>query len=51
VMHELTGAAEFAAAASRWRSYDTRLATTGAVAAKIPFAATKRLRVRARRAV
>ena len=48
VMHDLTRNAAFALAAERWRSYDTRPATVRAIASKVPFAATKRLRFRAR---
>jgi heparosan-N-sulfate-glucuronate 5-epimerase len=43
VMYALTHDERFARAATRWRSYDTRLARVGAVASKVPFAATKRL--------
>ena len=48
IMYEMTGESAFADAASRWGSYDTRLAAARALASKIPFAATKRLRARAR---
>ncbi len=48
IMRDLTGKDAFARAATRWRSYDTFRATVAAVASKLPFAATKRLNVRAR---
>jgi heparosan-N-sulfate-glucuronate 5-epimerase len=49
VMRDLTGAAEFASAAARWKSYDTSLAAMRAIASKVPFVLTKRVRARARR--
>ena len=49
IMRDLTGESAFGDAATRWRSYDTHLAATAAVASKVPFAATKRLHLRARR--
>ncbi len=49
VMRDLTGAPEFASAAARWKSYDTSLAAMRAIASKVPFVLTKRVRARARR--
>ncbi len=37
VLHRLTGAAEFQAAARKWASYDRAVPRAAAVAAKLPF--------------